>query len=516
MKSFYITTPIYYVNDKPHLGTAYSTTLADILNRYHQFFGFSTRFLTGLDEHGQKCQQAADLKKVSSQAHCDQMTEVFKETWAKLGIQYDQFYRTSNPAHKVLVQKALQKLHDSGYIYESTYEGWYCISDETFYTEKDLVDGLSPSGNPVTRIKEKNYFFRLSKFKQPILDHLKKNPEFIIPAHRQNEVSGFLNKDLSDLCISRPKSRMKWGIELPFDSDYMVYVWVDALLNYVFGAGLWCEDIKDPEYLPNEKEFERWWGSSFHLIGKDILITHSVYWLGLLLALNLPLPKKIISHGWLLNKDQEKMSKSKGQVIDPIQITEKIGTDSLRYFFIKYIKLGLDSPVSTSAIVDEYNQDLSNNLGNLLQRVSKLIHDHFDSKVPDCAEKNKDEKMNLLISQTEQVYKSLRIDIESFVPEKGIRSLMKLLDSTNKYLEDTQPWKLVKTDKEKTGAVLYVSLEVVRVVTSLLQPVMPASTQEILRRIGLKDQSYDQIPSSSLKSGQVIEHGSPIYPRVSL
>ena len=350
MNPFYITTPIYYVNDKPHVGTAYSTVMADILNRYHKFFGQEGFFLTGLDEHGQKCQQAAEVKGVSTQEHCNQMAQIFKQTWSSLNICYDHFYRTTSPTHKKKVQIALQKLFDSGYIYESTYQGWYCVSDEIFYKEKDLVNGLSPAGKEVTKITEKNYFFKMSQFKDKLMEHLKNHPHFIEPKERQNEVLGFLNQGLDDLCISRPKSRLQWGVELPFDSDYVSYVWVDALLNYVFGIGLWSDS---PVQAKDHKNFDFWWKESVHLIGKDILITHAVYWPCLLMALELPLPKKILSHGWLLNKEQEKMSKSKGATIDPKSLTDAIGSDALRYYFIKGVRFGQDASISYSLILKE-------------------------------------------------------------------------------------------------------------------------------------------------------------------
>jgi len=347
MNQFYITTPIYYVNDKPHVGTAYSTVIADIINRYLQYFGNSSYFLTGLDEHGQKCQQVALSKKISPQSHCDQMAGIFKKCWQELNIQYDQFYRTSDSLHKKRVQEALKKLFDKGYIYESTYEGWYCVSEEIFYKEKDLIEGKSPQKNEVTRIKEKNYFFKMSLFQKQLIDHLNKNPDFIFPQARQNEVLSFLKKDLEDLCVSRPKSRLTWGVELPFDPQYVSYVWVDALLNYLFAI---------------EKEEKSYWNEAHHLIGKDILITHCVYWPCLLMALDIPLPKKVLSHGWLLNKEFEKMSKSKGDTLDPLNIIKEIGTDALRYYFIKGVRFGNDAPISLSLIKKEYNNDLAHNL----------------------------------------------------------------------------------------------------------------------------------------------------------
>ena len=499
MSYFYITTPLYYVNDKPHVGTAYSTVLADILNRYHQLFGKQTFFLTGVDEHGQKCQQAAENKGLDPQTHCDQMADAFKQSWNTLDIQYNQFYRTTHPDHQQLTQKALQKLFDSGYIYESTYEGWYSISEEIFYMEKDLVNGLSPNGKKVTKIKEKNYFFKMSQFQKPLMQHLQQNPSFIYPKNRQNEVMGFLKQGLDDLCISRPKSRLKWGVELPFNKDYVVYVWVDALLNYIFGIGCW----KNPS-------FDQWWRESTHLIGKDILITHAVYWPCLLMAFHLPLPKQIVSHGWLLNKDQEKMSKSEGEVLDPLQLINELNSDALRYFFVKATRLGQDSPISRDLIIKEYNQDLADNLGNLLQRVIALIVSYFHSKIPAPPT-----TVSPIQEQALNVYTHYQKWMSDFSIHKAIFETMDVLRSANQFLEQEAPWKLVKTDRVKTGFVLYSVLDVIRICAGLLQPVIPQASKEIIHRLGFHTLSWKQIGTvNQLKEGQMIQKGLPVFPKM--
>lgn len=505
MKKFYITTPIYYVNDKPHAGTSYSTVIADILNRYHQFFKKQTFFLTGIDEHGQKCRQAAQDKGLPPQTHCDQMAEIFKKYWKILCIQYNHFYRTTSPSHKKSVQKALQKLFDSGHIYESTYEGWYCVSEEIFYTQKDLINGLSPYGKKVTKIKEKNYFFKMSQFKNRLIEHLEKNPHFIYPPHRQNEVLGFLNQGLEDLCISRPTTRLKWGIPLPFDPHYVVYVWIDALLNYVFAIDLW----------KNNQNFHQWWENSHHLIGKDILITHAVYWPCLLMALEIPLPKHIISHGWLLNKEQEKMSKSKGKILDPLDLIDLIGSDPLRYFFIKSVRLGQDSPISPSLIVKEYNQDLANNLGNLFQRTITLISSYFDSKIPPPIPQDFNSKN--IHHQALKTCDDVKDKIFNLHLHKAMFEIMKLLDTTNRYLENTAPWKLIQSDKQKTALVLRTSLEVLRISASLLQPVIPQSSQKILNKLGLHSPDFDQTKTwNALQTHLPITKEKPLFPRIQL
>ncbi len=498
MNKLYITTPLYYVNDKPHAGTAYSTVIADIFNRFHQFFSVKTLFLTGVDEHGQKCQQAAENKNMDVQAHCDEMAQRFIKTWQNLDIKYDIFYRTTSSEHKESVQEALQRIFDAGFIYESTYEGWYSVSEEIFYKEKDLVDGKSPQGKPVTKITEKNYFFKMSQFKDKLIQHLKDYPDFIYPSTRQNEVLSFV-QNLEDLCISRPQSRLKWGIPLPFDSDYVVYVWVDALLNYIFGAGLW-----------KNNDFDHWWKESVHFIGKDILITHAVYWPCLLMALGIPLPKRIISHGWLLNQDQEKMSKSQGDVLDPLQLACKIGHDSLRYFF-SAVRFGQDAPISQNMIIQEHNQSLANNLGNLVQRVLKLTESSLEGVVP-APPADPHPLQEKSMETCEKVFKH----IHNFAVHMAVFEITELLNHTNKFLEETAPWNFI-SEKDKTAPVLYTAMDVLRVAVSLLQPVIPQASQEILRRLGLSFQNFEQTKKmNQLNSGFVVKKGAPVFPRIRL
>ena len=502
MNELYITTPLYYVNDKPHLGTAYTTTLADIWNRYTRFFSKDTYFLTGVDEHGQKCQQVALSLQKDPQMHCDEMAEVFKKTWKNLNIDYSQFYRTSSPHHKKQVQRALQKLFDDGWIYSSIYEGWYCVSEEIFYQEKDLINGLSPSGKQVTHIKEKNYFFKMSHFKTQLIAHLEKHPDFIFPSFRQNEVLGFLKKDLEDLCISRPKTRLQWGVTLPFDPDYVTYVWVDALLNYVFAAHLWDES--------SSARFEDYWSSATHIIGKDILVTHAIYWPCLLMALGLKLPKQIVSHGWLLNKDQKKMSKSEGENISPDELVQDHGEDILRYYFAKAVRFGQDSFISKPLIIKEYNQDLANNLGNILQRVTTLLEQAQDGRIPPPPQDD-----HPLQTQGIKLCQTVKKDVESFAFHSALFDINNYLNQANKYLEETKPWKLIKTDKEKTLSILYIALDVIRISSSLLQPVMPRSTQEILKRIGLPPQNFKQTQKShQLPGGFKMTKQEAIFPRI--
>ncbi|RYZ95307.1 MAG: methionine--tRNA ligase, partial [Proteobacteria bacterium] len=336
MTRFYITTPIYYVNDVPHIGHAYTTVVADVLARYHRLFGHDVKFLTGVDEHGQKVQTATVKNGVEPQAYVDSMAENFKAIWKELSIQYDVFFRTTDDFHKKGVQACLQQLFDAGEIYAEDYEGHYSVSEEIFYTEKDLVNGKTPFGNEVTVLKEKNYFFRMSKYQAALIKHIEETPGFIKPEFRKNEVLGFLRKPLHDLCISRPKARLSWGIELPFDKEYVTYVWFDALLNYATGVGY--------QQPARAEEFQKWWQETrpVHLLGKDILTTHAVYWPTMLMALGIPLPKTIFAHGWWLI-DGEKMSKSKGTVVKPLDMKDAVGVDPLRYFLTRDIALGNDA-----------------------------------------------------------------------------------------------------------------------------------------------------------------------------
>ena len=498
MNKLYITTPLYYVNDKPHAGTAYSTVIADIFNRFHQFFSTQTLFLTGVDEHGQKCQQAAENKNMDVQAHCDEMSQVFVKTWQNLNIKYDVFYRTTSSDHKASVQKALQKIFSAGFIYSAKYEGWYSVSEEIFYKEKDLVDGKSPQGKPVTKITEKNYFFKMSQFKNKLIQHLKDHPHFIYPSSRQNEVFSFV-QNLEDLCISRPQSRLKWGVPLPFDSNYVVYVWVDALLNYIFGAGLWKND-----------DFNHWWKESVHFIGKDILITHAVYWPCLLMALDLPLPKKIVSHGWLLNQDQEKMSKSHGDILDPLKLADQIGSDSLRYFFSS-VSFGQDAPISQNRIIQEYNQSLANNLGNLVQRLLALTESSLEGVIPPPPA-----SLHPLQEKSMDVCEKTKKYVYDFSIHKAVFEITELLSQINKFLEESAPWNFI-SEKDKTAPILYTAMDALRTAVSLLQPVIPQASQKILEKLGLSFQSFEQTKNvNQLQSGFVVKKDSPVFPRIHL
>ena len=494
-KTFYITTPIYYVNDKPHIGHAYTTILADVLARYYRSINYKTFFLTGLDEHGQKVQQAAEIRGVKPKDHCDQMAPRFINLWEKLHISNNDFIRTTEKRHIKGVQKILKTVFDKGDIYKDEYEGLYSVSEERFITEKEAESG---DFRDIKKIKEKNYFFKMSKYQQALIDHINSNPNFIQPNHRKNEILGFLKQPLNDLCISRPKTRLNWGIELPFDSDYVTYVWFDALINYITAPG----------YEENQEEFKSWWPASYHLIGKDILTTHAVYWPTMLMSLGLKLPKTIFAHGWWL-MSESKMSKSIGNVINPMELIDIYGVDPVRYFLMREMVLGHDSNFSLESFRNRYNSDLANDFGNLLSRVSTLMKKNYDGKIPDLvkiSESGEKIKFNsqILVKNVEKKMKSMKIN-------EAIEEIMQFVRSVNKYLELNAPWKMVKIDKINAGNILYVAGEALRISAILLSPVMPSRTSLLLEAFNAKKSTLNW---GELQSGSIIRDHSPLFPRL--
>ncbi|MCJ7801068.1 MAG: methionine--tRNA ligase [Candidatus Marinimicrobia bacterium] len=496
--NYYITTPIYYVNDKPHIGHAYTTILADVLARFHRTASDEVFFLTGLDEHGLKVQQAADKKGITPQLHCDEMAPRFINLWEKLHIQYDDFIRTTEKRHEKVVQDILQYVYDKGDIYFDEYTGEYCIGCERFYTEKELLDGKCPQHDkPLETIKEKNYFFKMSKYQQKLIDYIIDNPDFIQPKHRKNEILGFLRQPLDDLCISRPKNRLNWGIELPFDKDYVTYVWFDALINYVTAPG----------YSKDDKSFNKWW-PAVHLIGKDILMTHAVYWPTMLFSANIPQPKTIFAHGWWLS-GVSKMSKSLGNVVNPLDLIDKYGVDPLRYYLMREMVLGQDASFTMESFIKRYNSDLANDFGNLLSRVSTLIAKNFENVIPEPGELTIVEieiqkHAESVIKQTNNLIEKMRIN-------EAIEEILQFVRSINRYMEQQAPWKLVKTDKSAAARVLYTAAESLRVSALLLQPVMPNRTEIILDIFNAMD---TELKWGKLKSGIVIKKHSPLFPRI--
>lgn len=495
--NYFLTTPIYYVNDKPHIGHAYTTILADVLARFHRTAGEEVFFLTGLDEHGLKVQQAADEKGITPQQHCDEMAPRFIDLWEKLHIRYDDFIRTTEKRHENVVQDILKKVYESGDIYFDEYTGLYCIGCERFYTEKELVNGKCPQHNkPLETIKEKNYFFKMSKYQQQLIDYINDNPNFIQPKHRKNEILGFLRQPLDDLCISRPKSRLNWGIELPFDKDYVTYVWFDALINYVTAPG----------YSSDNKSFRKWW-PAVHLIGKDILMTHAVYWPTMLFSVGIPQPHTIFAHGWWLS-GESKMSKSLGNVVNPLDLIDKYGVDPLRYYLMREMVLGQDASFTMESFIKRYNSDLANDFGNLFSRVSTLIAKNFENVIPEYDELTEETKVQ---KNAESVIVHVNKLIEKMRINEAIEEILQFVRSINRYMEQQAPWKLIKTDKSAAARVLYTAAEALRVSALLLQPVMPNRTEIILETL---DVSGTELKWGILKSGTVIKKHALLFPRI--
>jgi methionyl-tRNA synthetase len=495
MNTFYLTTPIYYVNDKPHIGHAYTTILADVLTRFHRKTGEDVFFLTGLDEHGQKVQQAAENRGVDPIDHCDEMAPRFLELWEKLHIQNDDFIRTTEKRHVAVVQKILQDVFDSGDIYEDEYEGLYSISEERFITEKEAESG---DFRDIKKIKEKNYFFKMSQYQQPLVDHINKNPKFIQPEHRKNEVLGFLKKPLGDLCISRPKSRLNWGIELPFDSNYVTYVWFDALINYITAVG----------YNVDEDGFNKYWPANYHLIGKDILTTHSVYWPTMLMSAKIPLPLGIFAHGWWLS-GESKMSKSLGNVVDPLGLIEEYGVDPVRYYLMREMVLGQDANFTMESFIKRYNSDLANDFGNLLSRVSNLLKKFFDGKIPRDED---DSPEGIVIKENGiKVVSDVWNHIESMRVSEAIETTLQYIRSVNKYMETMAPWKLAKSDKDAAGKVLFTAAEALRISAVLLAPVMPNRTQIVLETFNAAGSSLEW---GGLTPGKSLNKHDALFPRI--
>ena len=497
MKPFYITTPIYYVNDKPHIGHAYTTILADVVARHHRNSGKDVFFLTGLDEHGQKVQQAAEKRGVDPKKHCDEMAPRFLELWKRLHIQYDDFIRTTEKRHTDTVKKILQNVYDKGDIYEDSYEGLYSVSEERFITEKEAESGHY---RDIKKLKEKNYFFKMSRYQEKLIEHIEQNPMFIQPAHRKNEVLGFLKSPLSDLCISRPKSRLNWGIELPFDSKYVTYVWFDALINYVSALGLNSE----------EEKYKSFWPVNFHLIGKDILTTHAVYWPTMLMSAEIKLPRSIFAHGWWMS-DQSKMSKSLGNVIDPLELIESYGVDPVRFYLMKEMVLGHDSNFSMDSFIKCYNSDLANDFGNLLSRVSNLVNKFYNGSLVEGEDLSED---GLAIKKNaKETINEVSMLMDEMKINDAIERVLQFVRNVNKFLELTAPWKVVKTDLKRAGRILFTAAESIRVIALLFSPIMPNRTKSVLNILNSKNKA---VYWGGLEVNGKIKTHEPLFPRIEL
>ena len=510
--SFYITTPIYYVNDVPHIGHAYTTVAADVLARYWRLRGRDVFFLTGLDEHGQKVQQAAAKAGIDPQTHCDKLAPQFQTLWKRLNISNDAFIRTTDLQHKKVVQQYLQRLYDNQLIYKDDYTGWYCTFDERFWTEKDVVEGLCPDcKRPVERISEHNYFFKMGQYQDRLIEHIKQHPNFIRPESRRNEVLGFLTtQKLGDLSISRPKSRLSWGIELPFDKDYVTYVWFDALVNYISAL----------DYLPPTPSQDRYWPASVHLVGKDILTTHAVYWSTMLMALNLPLPDTIFAHGWW-TVDGEKMSKSRGNVVDPNTMIDEFGADAFRYFLFREVPFGQDGDFSQAAMVGSINSDLANGIGNLLSRTLTMIERFADGSIPEADEP----ALPALEEQIANVARTLPHRIEEGFTTLAFRDILQniweLIGHCDEYIDKAAPWKLAKQpdDHGRLKTVLNTTARALRVLSVLIYPYMPQTAAQLAQQLGCAFDFSKPLPEHSYEWGAPIAgvkicKGQGLFPRI--
>lgn len=514
----YVTTPIYYVNGLPHIGHAYTTIAADVFARWHRLAGRQVFFLTGTDEHGQKVLQTAESRGMTAQDHVDDLVVHWKRMWERLDIAYDRFIRTTDADHIEVVQATLRQIWDAGLVEQRDYEGWYHVGDEIFVTDKDVEAGkYDPS--ELQRITESNYWFKMSAYQERLLAHLDANPDFIRPVARMNEVKGFLRQTLGDLCISRPKARMSWGIELPWDADYVCYVWFDALLNYLTGIG----------YHPdadNAGDWQTWWPATYQLLGKDILTTHSVYWSTMLMAMGVPLADCLYSHGWWTSTDGDKMSKSKGNAIDIGILVDEFGPDPARYFFLRDKGFGADGGFSYDGFLTRYNADLANDLGNLAHRGLSMTRNWLDGQTPALGEITPLE--TALYDVAGKAVAAMASGIESMSFNTALEGLWDLVKAGNKYVDDTQPWALNKAgNTERLQTVLRTVLEVCHLTACCLLPVMPNKANELLEKLGRSRQDAEAclreavhaadlgpIALDLLHEGQAIEPGDPLFPRL--
>ncbi|HVH26503.1 MAG TPA: methionine--tRNA ligase [Vicinamibacterales bacterium] len=500
MSRFFLTTAIDFVNSRPHLGTAYEKIAADVIARYKRLCGVETRFLMGADEHSQNVFKKASEEGLDPLAYCDRMEHEFRRTWKRLDVSFDDFIRTTEPRHESGVTMLTKKIHDAGDIYEGVYEGWYCVGCEAFKQEKDLVDGKCPLHLTQPQwIREKNFFFRLSKYQQPILDHFSRHPEFLQPDERRNEILRLLESGLDDISVSR--AGQAWGIPLPFDAGSVVYVWFDALINYASAVGLG----RDPAL------FAKWWPADLHIIGKDITRFHTVIWPAMLMSARLPLPRQVFGHGFMTVNGQ-RMSKSLGTAIDPVEAADRFGPDPLRLFLTKEIAFGADGDFSWERYDERYNTDLANNLGNLVSRVTTMAHRYREGRVAPATGPS-----DQLVRLAEQVVNDYRRSMDALELHEGAAAAYRLVDATNEFIAATSPWALAKDPSSagRLSQVLFDSAEAIRLAAVLLSPFMPASTGEILRRVGAPSDTlhFDRDGHWRAEGERTLALAGPLWPR---